>query len=114
MRYKSSIHGIGKTQIIGNVSRTAELCNFDKFYKDDTTCTTIGESPVRFFEFFFFSPAENYNNRIIMNMIPRDRSTIDPYLLLSSSRAACFGEMRVFLQILVWRRLPKNYVIFIH
>ena len=51
---KYSINRFQKTQILGKLSRTHELSNLaDKINNDDTTCTTIGESFVRFFFNFF-------------------------------------------------------------
>ena len=43
-----------------------------------------------------------------MNMVSRNRSTIDPSYLLPSPRAFCFHGMRVYHQTLVWRRLLDN------
>ena len=55
---KSSNHRLGKTQISGKLNRAPNLRNLaDKYYNDDTTCSTIGEYFVS--DLDFFSPTGN-------------------------------------------------------
>ena len=97
---ESSTNRLGKTEIFGKLSGTPELRNLaDNFYNDDTTCTTIGEFSVHFFYIFFYHQLGiyvhlclNYENWIIMNMISRDRSTIDPSYLLPHLKPIVFTD----------------------
>ena len=114
---KSSINRLRKTQILGKESRIPELRNLsDKWYKMTTQSVLLSERLLCVLsKYFFFHRLViyvhhylNFENRFIMNIISRKRSTIDPSYLLPSPIAFCFHGMRVFHQILVWRRLVYN------
>ena len=113
----SSINRLGKTQILGKLSRTPELRDLaDNFYSDDTPCSTIGEASVRIFEILCSPPKSSSSSlpklrkQKYLDMISRDRSSIDPSYLPPSPRAAYFHGLRVYHQVLVWRSLLDNDV----
>ena len=106
----SAIFNYGKVKILAKIKSSSEVrAMIDNFYEDDIYPEKVGDSSVKLFEILFSNkqPVQLKKLRLhrYQEMVSKPKIDIDPSGLPPSPRAAYYHGLRVYHQIMVWKKL---------